>query len=291
MNTRIFSTLLLLVISVLILNGSLFRVQEIQRAVVLRFGALQDVDVTPGLHVKLPLIDEVRLFDGRVLTLDATPESFYTVGKKRVEVDSFAKWRIDDVEEYYRATGGDEAVAQVRLTARINDGLRNQFGTRTLHEVVSGERDQLMADLTRDLNATVRESLGVEVIDVRVKRIDLPREVSNSVFNRMSAEREKLAREYRAQGEEAAEKIRADADRQVTILEAEAYRDAQQIRGEGDAQATATYAAAFGKDPEFYSFTRSLRAYTESFNKREDILLLDTESEFFKYLDRSRVEQ
>ena len=146
-----------------------------------------------------------------------------------------------------------------------------------------------MANLTRDLNASVRESLGVEVLDVRVKRIDLPREVSNSVFSRMSAEREKLAREYRAQGEEAAEKIRADADRQVTILEAEAYRDAQQIRGEGDALATATYAAAFGKDPEFYSFTRSLRAYTESFSSREDVLVLDTESEFFKYLDKSRV--
>ena len=288
MNGRIASALMLLAVAIVILNGSLYRVLQTERAVVLRFGALQNADVSPGLHVKIPLVDEVRAFEGRVLTLDATPESYYTVGKKRLEVDSFAKWRIANVEKYYTATGGDETIARNRLAARINDGLRNQFGTRTLHEVVSGERDQFMAELAAEMNASVLESLGVEVLDVRVKRIDLPREVSESVFNRMSAEREKLATEYRAQGQESAEKIRADADRQVTILEAEAYRDAEQTRGDGDARATAIYSSAFGKDPEFYSFTRSLRAYVDSFSSRQDILLLDTESEFFKYLDKSR---
>lgn len=288
MNGRIASALMLLAVAIVILNGSLYRVLQTERAVVLRFGALQNADVPPGLHVKIPLVDEVRTFEGRVLTLDATPESYYTVGKKRLEVDSFAKWRIANVEKYYTATGGDETIARNRLAARINDGLRNQFGTRTLHEVVSGERDQFMAELAAEMNASVLESLGVEVLDVRVKRIDLPREVSESVFNRMSAEREKLATEYRAQGQESAEKIRADADRQVTILEAEAYRDAEQTRGDGDARATAIYSSAFGKDPEFYSFTRSLRAYVDSFSSRQDILLLDTESEFFKYLDKSR---
>ena len=287
MNTRSTSMLILIVLALVALAGSLFRVSEIERAVVLRFGALVNADVLPGLHVKIPLVDEVRRFDARVLTLDARPESFYTVGKKRLEVDSFAKWRIADVENYYKSTGGNLAVARNRLAARINDGLRNEFGTRTLHEVVSGERDQLMEQLMVNLNSTVRDSLGIEVVDVRVKKIDLPREVSDSVFNRMSAEREKLAREYRARGSEEAEKIRADADRKVTILEAEAYRDAERIRGAGDAKAASIYATSFEKDREFYSFTRSLKAYENAFSGREDILLLDAQSEFFKYLEQA----
>ena len=287
MNTRSTSMLILVVAALVALSGALFRVSEIERAVVLRFGALVNADVSPGLHIKIPLVDEVRRFDARVLTLDARPESYYTVGKKRLEVDSFAKWRIADVENYYKSTGGNLAVARNRLAARINDGLRNEFGTRTLHEVVSGERDQLMEQLMVNLNSTVRDSLGIEVVDVRVKKIDLPREVSDSVFNRMSAEREKLAREYRARGSEEAEKIRADADRKVTILEAEAYRDAERIRGAGDATAAAIYAASFEKDREFYSFTRSLKAYENAFSGRQDILLLDAQSEFFKYLEQA----
>jgi len=289
MNARSAATLVLALLGLLVLSGALYRVTEIERAVVLRFGALEKPNVQPGLHLKVPLIDEVRAFDGRVLTLDSTPENYFTLGKKGLEVDSYAKWRIADVDVFYRATGGDETVAQNRLSARINDGLRNEFGTRTLHEVVSGERDQLMADMTRELNESVRDSLGIEVLDVRVKRIDLPPEVSDSVFNRMAAERDKLAREYRAQGQESAEKIRADADRQVTILEAEAYRAAERLRGDGDAQATAIYAQAYGKDPEFFAFTRSLRAYVKAFSSREDILLLDPDSEFFRYLDKPGV--
>ena len=287
MNGKIIAYTLLLVVSLLMLTGSLYVVRETERAVVLRFGALIDVDSEPGLHVKIPLVDEVRKFDARVLTLDAPAESFYTLEKKRLIVNSFSKWRIDDVETYYRATGGDENAAMMRLAARANDGLRNQFGKRKLHEVVSGEREKLMMDLTAELNAAVKQSLGIEVIDVRVKKIDLPEEVSEAVFNRMSAEREKLAREYRSQGKEQAEKIRADADRQVTIMEAEAYRDAELARGDGDAEASAIYAAAFDKDREFYSFTRSLKAYESAFAGPEDLLVLDPKSDFFRYLNES----
>ena len=287
MNGRIIAYSLLLVVSLVVLTGSLYVVRETERAVVLRFGALIDVDSEPGLHVKIPFVDEVRKFDARVLTLDAPAESFYTLEKKRLIVNSFSKWRIDDVETYYRATGGDENAAMMRLAARANDGLRNQFGKRKLHEVVSGEREKLMMDLTAELNAAVKQSLGIEVIDVRVKKIDLPEEVSEAVFNRMSAEREKLAREYRSQGKEQAEKIRADADRQVTIMEAEAYRDAELARGEGDADASAIYAAAFDKDREFYSFTRSLKAYENAFSGPEDVLVLDPKSDFFRYLNES----
>ncbi len=189
MNARIVTLFLLLVVSLVALTGSLYVVRETERAVVLRFGALIDVESKPGMHVKIPFVDEVRKFDARVLTLDAPAESFYTLEKKRLIVNSFSKWRIDDVETYYRATGGDENAAMMRLAARVNDGLRNQFGKRKLHEVVSGEREKLMTDLIEELNAAVKQSLGIEVIDVRVKKIDLPEEVSEAVFNRMSAER------------------------------------------------------------------------------------------------------
>lgn len=284
MNGRLLIYLVLLVAALLLLNDSLYVVKETERAVVLRFGRLLDVDTEAGLHIKIPMVEQVRKFDARVLTLDAQPESFYTLEKKRLIVDSYVKWRIEDVETYYRATGGDEKMAQVRLSTRANDGLRNQFGKRRLHDVVSGEREELMAELTAELNEAVKQTLGINVIDVRVKRIDLPPEVSDNVYTRMSAEREKLAREYRSRGKEESEKIRADADRQVTILEAEAYRDAERLRGEGDAEAASIYAAAFNKDPEFYAFTRSMHAYEEAFATPDDVMLLDPQSDFFKYL-------
>ncbi len=287
MNGKILLYLVLFIASLTMVSGSLYVVRETERAVVLRFGALLAVDDQPGLHVKVPLVDEVRKFDARVLTLDIPPESFYTLEKKRLIVDSYSKWRIADVEAYYRATGGDEAVAMARLAARANDGLRNQFGRRNLHEVIAGEREKLMADLTSELNVAAQRTLGIEVIDVRVKKIDLPEEVSDAVFNRMSAEREKLAREYRSQGKEEAEKIRADADRQVTIIEAQAYRDAELARGEGDAEAAAIYAAAYNRNPEFYAFTRSLKAYESAFDNRQDLLVLDPRSDFFRYLKDS----
>ncbi|MEH6548744.1 MAG: protease modulator HflC [Pseudomonadales bacterium] len=276
-------------LAVIVLLGldSVYVVTEFERAVALRFGRLISDNIEPGMHFKLPLADEVLKFDGRVLTVDAAPESFFTVQQKRVVVDSFAKWKIADVGTYYKATGGDERVAANRLASRVNDGLRNEFGVRTLHEVVSGERDQLMSDLTFRLNAAVQDSLGVEVVDIRVKRIDLPEDVSGSVFNRMAAEREKEAREYRSKGKEESEKIRADADRQITIIAAEAYRDSEKIRGEGDAQSAAIYAEAFNKDAEFYAFTRSLKAYRDSFSSKGDVLILSPDSDFFRYLNKS----
>jgi membrane protease subunit HflC len=281
------STGLLVLLAALLLLGSstLYVIQETEKAVKLRFGRLIQTDIQPGLHIKIPLADKIRKFDARVLTLDAEPASFFTVEKKRLIVDSFSKWRIVDVDTYYRATGGNEAIAQDRLASLVNDGLRNQFGARTLHEVVSGERDQLMKHLTENLNTTVRDSLGVEVVDVRVKGIDLPPEVSEQVYRRMQAEREKEARVLRSEGREQAEKIRADADRQKTILVANAYRDAEQTRGKGDAQATSTYAEAYNKDPEFYAFVRSLNAYQEAFASKGDVLLVDPDSDFFRYLN------
>ena len=273
---------------VLVVTSALFVIQETELAVKLRFGRLIETNIQPGLHYKIPFVDQVRKFDARILTLDADPASFFTIEKKRLIVDAFSKWRIVNVDVYYRATGGNQIVAQERLASRVNNGLRNQFGARTLHEVVSGERDQLMEHLRDKLNLTVRESLGVEVVDVRVKGIDLPPEVSEQVYRRMKAEREKEARILRSEGGEQAEKIRADADRQKTILLANAYRDAEQTRGKGDAEATSTYAAAYTKDPEFYSFIRSLTAYRKSFANKGDVLLVDPKSDFFRYLNNQQ---
>ena len=281
---NLFKALGLLVVVVIAVNSTLYIVSEFERGVKLRFGKLIEADIQPGLHVKVPFVDDVRIFDARILTVDAQPASFFTIEKKRLIVDSYAKWRIANVETYYKATGGVESVAHNRLANRVNTGLRNQFGTRTLHEVVSGERDLLMKNITDDLNRTVLDSLGIEVIDVRVKRIDLPQEVSGPVFRRMTAEREKEARELRSTGKEKAEKIRASADRERTIELANAYRDAEELRGEGDAEAAKIYASAYQKDPEFYSFVRSLNAYKNSFSNKGDIMLLEPDSDFFKYL-------
>lgn len=285
MTSRSTGSLVLIAVLLLLGSSTLYVIQETEKAVKLRFGRLIETNIQPGLHFKIPLAEKIRKFDARVLTLDAEPSSFFTVEKKRLIVDVFSKWRIVDVDTYYRATGGNEAVAQDRLASRVNDGLRNQFGARTLHEVVSGERDQLMKHLTDSLNTTVRDSLGVEVVDVRVKGIDLPPEVSEQVYRRMEAERNKEARILRSEGAEQAEKVRADADRQKTILVANAYRDAEQTRGKGDAQATATYAEAYSKDPEFYAFVRSLNAYRESFANKGDVMLVDPDSDFFRYLN------
>ena len=286
--TRLIPVLIAIFLAIILGNSSLYVVKETEKAVKLRFGKLVNTDIGPGLHWKVPVMDEVRKFDSRVLTLDAPPESFFTVQKKRLIVDSFAKWRIANVDTYYRVTGGNESVAMNRLANRVNDGLRNEFGTRTLHEVVSGERDQLMSDIKIGLNATVEETLGIEVVDVRVKRIDLPPEVSEPVFRRMKAEREKEARELRSKGIEAADKIRSSAEREKTILEAQAYSSAERARGEGDAQAAATYASAYNKDSEFYAFVRSLNAYRAAFKDKGDIMLVDPQSDFFKYLNDSK---
>lgn len=267
-----------------IASNALYVIKETEKGVLLRFGEVVNPDIKPGLHIKMPFVNNVRKFDGRVLTVDAQAERFLTLEKKALIVDSFAKFKVVDTARFYTATNGEIQRATGLLSQRINDGLRNQVGIRTIQEVVSGERDQLMRNITLELNKLANEEFGVVVLDVRVKKIDLPPDVSESVYQRMNAEREKEAREHRAQGQELAEGIRAAADREATVILSEAYRDAETIRGEGDAQATSIYASAFGNDPEFYSFTRSLRAYQDSFQGAGDILLLKPDSDFFKYL-------
>ena len=276
---------LLLVIGI---SQSLFVVSETQRAVKLRFGEIVEFDVNPGLHFKLPIVNTVRKFDARILTLDAAPQSYLTSEKKALSVDSFVKWRVSDVAKYFTTTGGDEERLRRLLSQRVDAGLRNEFGSRTVKEVVSGQRDELMDKLSNQLNTIAKEELGIEVIDLRVKKIDLPPEVSESVYNRMRTERERLAKELRAQGNEVAERIRATADKDKTIILADAYREAEETKGNGDATATSTYASAYSQDPEFYDFTRSLKAYESTFSNKSDILLINPESDFFKYLDKSK---
>lgn len=288
MSTKSIFAIILAAALLVVLNLSVYIVPEYQKAVVLRFGKLQEVHPEVGLNFKMPFADEVQLFDGRILTLDAPVESYFTVQSKRLDVDSYAKWRVSAPELYYTSTGGSVEVAGRRLAVRISDGLRNEFGKRTLHEVVSGERDELMTSLTQTINKTVGDELGVEVVDIRVKRIDLPKNVQQSVYDRMAADREKEAREYRSKGKEQAEIIRADADRQKTVIEAEAYRDAELLRGEGDAKAASLYASAYTKDSEFYSFVRSLTAYKQTFQNKGDLMLVDPDSDFFRYLKDSQ---
>jgi membrane protease subunit HflC len=272
---------------VVLASKSLYVIKETERGVLLQFGEVVNPDIAPGLHIKIPFVNNVRKFDGRVLTVDSQPERFFTQEKKALIVDSYAKFKVSDTKKFYTATNGEETRAMALLAQRINNGLRNQVAIRTIQEVVSGERDELMQTLTEEMTVVAQEELGIEVVDVRVKQIDLPPDVSESVYRRMNAEREKEAREHRSQGQELAEGIRAAADREVTVLKANAYRDSELIRGEGDATATATYADAFNQDPEFYSFTRSLRAYQDAFQGNGDIMLLQPDSEFFRYLKDS----
>ena len=272
---------------ILILSNAVFIVHEAQRAIQLRFGAVTRFDIEPGLHFKIPFAEEVKRFDGRVLTVDAPEERYFTLEQKPLRVDSFAKWRVGDVARYYTSTSGDEVRARTLLQERINEGLRNQISRRDMHEVISGERDQLMSELTTSLNDVLSREIGVEVIDVRVKRIDLPTDVENSVYQRMNSAREIEAKQYRASGEEKAIGIRADADRQSTVIQAEAYREAEEIRGFGDAAAANTYAIAFNKDAEFYAFYRRITAYPNVFSNKNDQFVLDPNSDFFRYLKSS----
>ena len=275
-----------LLVGVVVLN-SLYVVTELERAVLLEFGEVIESDIEPGLHLKKPFINNVTKFDSRVLTLDAPPERFLTLEKIAVIVDSFAKFRVSDAQLFYTSTSGDETRAENLLRQRINNGLRNEISKRSLHEVVSGERDQLMDVLTKRVDEVARLELGVEVVDVRVKKIDLPPEVSQSVYARMNTERDIEAREHRAQGQELAAGVRADAGRQREIVLAQAYAEAEGIRGDGDAQAASIYADAFNKDKEFYKFYRSMTAYKRTFSNRGDILLIQPNSDFFKYLNKS----
>ena len=272
----------LAVVAGLIVYSSTFIVSQWELALKLRLGEIVDSDYEPGLYFLVPVFNNVKKFDARIQTLDARPERFLTIEKKDVIVDSFAKWRITNVAQYFRSTGGSETKAGRLLAERINTSLRDEFGKRTIQEVISGDRTEIMALLTKDAD-TKADELGIEVIDVRVKQIDLPPEVSESVYDRMRAERERVARDLRAQGAEIAEKIRANADRERTVIVADAYREAEQLRGEGDAQSAAIYASAFEKNSEFYSFYRSLNAYRAVFEQGGDMMVLEPDSEFFRY--------
>ena len=284
MSTRTIVVGFIFVVLGLLGMNSIFIVTEMERGVLLEFGRVVRSDIQPGLHVKWPIINDVRIFDGRVLTSDAPPERYLTLEKKAVIVDSFAKFKIADVATYYTATSGDERRAEELLKQRINNGLRNEISKRTLHEVVSGERDELMHVLAEDLNSVANAELGVAVVDVRVKKIDLPPEVSQSVYDRMNTERDIEAREHRAKGQELAVGIRADADKQREVVLAEAYGASEEIRGEGDARSASIYASAYNKDKEFYEFYRSMSAYQRTFSNKGDILLIQPDSEFFKYM-------
>lgn len=276
------------VVVLIVLSLSLFVVDQRQNAIVFRFGEIVSVKTAPGLFLKLPVVDNVRYYDIRILTIDsAEPERFLTSEKKNVLVDLFVKWRIADVGKYYVSVSGEESRAQTRLLQTINDGLRAEFGNRTVHDVVSGERDKIM-ELMREKANEDAQKIGVEVLDVRVKRVDLPQEVSESVYRRMDAERKRVANELRSTGAADSEKIRADADKQREVILAQAYREAQRIKGEGDAKSTAIYSRAYEQNPEFYAFYRSLEAYRQGFKSKSDVLVLEPNSEFFRYLKNSR---
>ena len=268
----------------LLLSLSAFTVDQREYALVFRLGEIVSVKKEPGLYFKIPLVENVRYFEKRIVTLDwVEPDRFITSEKKNVLVDSYVKWRIIDPAKYYVSVRGDERQAEARLSQTVNDGLRAEFGKRTIHDVVSGERDQIMEMMRQRADRESRQ-MGIQVLDVRVKRVDLPEEVSESVYRRMEAERKRVANELRSEGAAAAEKIRADADKQREVILAEAYRDAQRIKGEGDAKAAEIYAAAYNKNPEFYAFYRSLDAYRNSFKSKSDVLVLQPDSEFFKYM-------
>jgi len=277
---------LLIAIAVLILgiigSASLFTVSEIEAAILFKWGKIERSDYQPGLHVQIPFVNNVRKFDKRIQTFDAKPEDYLTEEKKILVVDSFIQWRIEDVEKFYVSMRGDMEIAQERIATIVKEGLRNEFGRRNMFEVISGERHAIMDDINISANKDVK-NFGVRIVDVRIKRIEFPPKVSDKIFRRMETERTRIAKELRAQGNESAAKITAEADRQVTILKADAFKEAEQIRGEGDAKASDIYAVAYGKNKEFFTFYRSLNAYQNTFGSASDIMVVEPDSDFFDY--------
>lgn len=277
-----------LLVVLVVLSASMFTVDQRQNALVFQLGEVVSVKTKPGLYFKLPLVQNVRFFDTRILTLDSSdPERFITSEKKNVLVDSFIKWRVIDAQQFYVSVGGDETRAQIRLNQTVNDGLRAEFGKRTINEVVSGRREEIMNIIRTKADSDARK-IGVQVVDVRIKRVDLPETVSENVYRRMEAERKQVANELRSTGAAEAEKIKADADKQREVIIAEAYSDAQRVKGEGDAKASSVYANAYGKNAEFYAFYRSMQAYRESFKNKSDVMVLDPSADFFKYMKNPR---
>jgi len=278
---RIFIALLVVLI---LLSMATFTVDQREHAIVFRLGEIIAVKEEPGLYFKTPLVDNVKYYDKRILTYDSsTPDRFITSEKKNVLVDSFIKWRIIDPAKFYVSVNGDERQAERRLTQTVNDGLRAEFGKRTIQEVVSGERSEIM-DIIKERADRESNNIGIEILDVRLRRVDLPKEVSDSVYQRMEAERKSVANELRSEGFAESEKIKANAEKQKEIIITDAYREAQKIKGQGDAKAARVYSDVFSKNKEFYDFYRSLEAYRNSVNSKEDILVLDPNTEFFKYL-------
>jgi membrane protease subunit HflC len=288
MNKHFGTLLIVLLVALVVLSASMFTVDQRQNALVFQLGEVVSVKTEPGLYFKLPLVQNVRFFDTRIQTLDSVePERFITSEKKNVLVDSFIKWRVIDAKQFYVSVGGDENRAQIRLSQAVNDGLRAEFGKRTINDVVSGQRDEVMNLIRAKADQDARK-IGVQVVDVRIKRVDLPETVSENVYRRMEAERKQVANQLRSTGAAEAETIKADADKQKEVIIAEAYRDAQRIKGEGDAKASAIYAAAYGRNPEFYAFYRSMQAYRESFKNKSDVMVLDPSADFFKYMKNPR---
>ena len=286
MNQAKTTGLILLLAALIIGSFSMFTVSETQKAILFRLGEIVRTDFKPGLHLKVPFVNNIRTFESRLMTLDIETERYLSSEKKNLLVDAFVKWRIDDVARFYTSVRGDETQGALRLSQIIKDSLRSEFGKRTIQEVISGERSQIMDTVTAYANKQAQE-FGITVLDVRLKRIDLPPDVSESVYRRMEAERSRVAREFRSQGAESAERIRADADRRRTEILADAYRESQQARGAGDAQAADIYAKAYDKNKEFYAFYRSLESYRKSFQDKSDVIVLDPSSEFFKYFKRA----
>ncbi len=278
------SSFILIIVGIILAVGFSFAyyVDEREKAIKFKFGEIVDSDINPGLNWKLPFVNNVKFFDARVQTMDADPELYLTREKKNLVVDSFVKWKIEDVHQYYTRLQGRISQAQSRLSQRVNDSLRQEFGKRDVQEVISGDRALIMETVRKAMDEEAR-ALGIKIIDVRLKRVDLDPAISERVYDRMQAERQRVAKELRAQGEEQAEKIRAGADREREIMLANASRDAEVLRGEGDAIATNTYAKAFGQDREFYNFYRSMNAYRSTFSNKNDLMVIDPSSDFFRF--------
>lgn len=270
-----------------VVTMSVFTVSETEKAIKFKFGEIVGADYQPGLHFKMPFINNIKKFDARILTLDSPPERFLTAEKKNVIVDSFVKWRIGDVTTFYTSVAGDTYQANIRLDQIIKDAFRSEFSKRDIKQLVSTDRSSVREALIAN-TASIASKLGIDIVDVQVKRIDLPKEVSQSVYSRMEAERARVAHEFRSQGAEAAERVRADADKQREIILANAYRDAEVTKGQGDAIASETYANAYGVDIEFYAFYRSMVAYKKTFSTSSNIIVTEPESDFFKYFKQMK---
>lgn len=282
------STIALYLVAALlfIANSTIYTVHETERAVLLRFGEVVNADLKPGIHAKVPFVNEVRRFEARTHVSDSDRTEFLTKESKFLVIDAYVMWRVNDVQRYFTATGGETREAEARLLPLVRDGLKNRVSERTVNEVVAGQREQMMQDLTKAVNIVAAREFGIQVVDVRVKRVDFPASTVESIYNRMRTEREREAREWRSQGTEMSDRIRSEADRQQRVILAEAYREAEILRGEGEAEAAGISRKAFGKDPEFYNFYRSLQAYRHAFDKSGDVMVLKGDSEFLRYMQK-----